>query len=168
MNVNSMNTEFLTLLNEEMTEEELRKLLQRLGQEEFREPLPTIGAVVEVTGVDAYLVAQALRGIRSETFQERIRRAFEKRDESITNLEDRTTHLETSFSSLRESVHFRPNAAPPIARSPVENRFERTAADEIVPAKQDSLHEILMYEVLPHAIFVLFLITMILGFSYFR
>ncbi|MBX3119824.1 MAG: hypothetical protein KF784_12215 [Fimbriimonadaceae bacterium] len=83
-----------------MSQEELRILLKRLGEQEFGDPNPTIGAVVKATGADALTVSKILRAIRSESLDAKVDRAFRPRDKKIEQLEARTGGLEVRTESI--------------------------------------------------------------------
>lgn len=128
MNQQESNPEYLALLAEEMTPEELRELLQRLGQQEFGEPQPTIGAVVEATGINAIAVSQTLKSLRSELLEVKIQKALQSTSVRIGHIENRTDQLETRVEQIQTSQPIIVHHATIIQTSnPPSNQVEETA-----------------------------------------
>ena len=83
------------LLNEPLSDAEVRTLLERLGSREFGGPeSATVGAVVEATGSDAATVGRLLAEIRKEDFEERFGLQLMDHGRRIETLEERTKRLE--------------------------------------------------------------------------
>ncbi|MBX3119825.1 MAG: hypothetical protein KF784_12220 [Fimbriimonadaceae bacterium] len=161
---NETNPEYGALLAEEMSQEELRVLLKRLGEQEFGDPNPTIGAVMEATGADALTVSKMLQGVRNDQLEEKIRRAFEQRDRRVDQLEARTKTLETDVGSLKQVVGDRSYiSAPPI----IAQVYEPASFSqwEVENKRASDMQDIVKYEVLPHVILLVLLVSMIFGFS---
>lgn len=104
-NEQQQNPEYLALLAEEMTPEELRILLQRLGETEFGDPKPTIGAVAEATNTDAIAISKMLRAIRNEHLDEKIEKALGPRDAKIERLEKITDVIEDKIDHRLPTSH---------------------------------------------------------------
>lgn len=78
------------LLHEELTGEELRELLERLGAEEFGgSENSRLRDVVELTGQEPLSVARVLADIRKEDWEERFGSILEDHSERIERLERR-------------------------------------------------------------------------------
>ncbi|MBX3119823.1 MAG: hypothetical protein KF784_12210 [Fimbriimonadaceae bacterium] len=125
--------EYLALLAEEMSQEELRILLKRLGEQEFGEPNPTIGAVVEATGADALTVSKMLRAIRNENLDEKIEKALGPRDQKIENLQARTHRVEQKVESMSKQP---PQTTASTKKLSLSDRRRREYIDEMIDKEE--------------------------------
>lgn len=76
------------LLNEEVTPDELREILRRLGQREFGgSPNSTIRDIAEGTSADPLVIGRILAEIRNETLQKRFGLKIEEHEERIEKIE---------------------------------------------------------------------------------
>lgn len=83
------------LLNEPLSDAEVRTLLERLGSQEFGGPeTATLGALVEATGSDVTTVGRFLAEIRKGEFEKKFGLQLEDHGQRIETLEERTKRLE--------------------------------------------------------------------------
>lgn len=76
------------LLNEEVTPDEMREILQRLGQREFGgSPNSTIRDIAEGTSADPILIGRLLAEIRNEELQSRLGIKVEEHEQRIEHIE---------------------------------------------------------------------------------
>lgn len=106
------------LLNEQMSDAEVRTLLERLGSKEFGgSESATVGAVVEATGADLATVGRLLAEIRKEDFENRFG----------LQLKDHGRRIETLEHGAREE-RFKP---PVIYREPLLDPYQQRALDHL-------------------------------------
>ncbi len=80
------------LLSEQMSDAEVRTLLERLGSKEFGgSESATVGAVVEATGTDVEIVGRLLAEIRKENFEKRFGLQLKDHGRRIDTLEQIVT-----------------------------------------------------------------------------
>ena len=78
------------LLSEQLTGDELREVLERLGSTEFAlNDYSTVRDVVEGTGADPVSIGRALAEVRKQDFEERFASAFGEHEKRIHELEER-------------------------------------------------------------------------------
>jgi hypothetical protein len=76
------------LLQEHVTDAELRELLERLGKAEMGGPEEaTVGAIVEATGASPVEVGRILSQVRQEQYEQRFAETFDDHEERIEKLE---------------------------------------------------------------------------------
>ncbi len=93
-----------SLLQQELSDSEVREILERLSAEEFAAPLhATVSAVCEATGASADVIGRILADIRKQNIEERYGEAIERHEEKIGELDERTHELanETGFIRSR-------------------------------------------------------------------
>ncbi len=83
------------LLAEQVTDAEVRLIMERLSFEQFECPNATVGAVVEATGATPITIARILGQIRKTAFEERFNETFLVHEERLDHLEDKTELLDT-------------------------------------------------------------------------
>ncbi len=89
------------LLDEELTADETRDLLERLGEQEFGgSENPTVGSIVEATGSDAVTVGRLLAEIRNEDFGEQFGLQLKNHGQRIETLEERTKMADSHPDSI--------------------------------------------------------------------
>lgn len=129
------------LLSEELTDGEVRTLLERLGSREFGgSESATVGAVVEATGSDPTTVGRLLAEIRKEDFEKRFGLQLKDHDQRIETLEERSSRLEREQQTERpnsylknESVHdeYRERAINRLAEQEKHNEEMRPVSNVI-------------------------------------
>jgi len=75
------------LAREELTEAEVRSLLERLGREEFGSDSPTVGAVAEATGESVQSIGARLAELRGDEFRARFESILNQHESRISRLE---------------------------------------------------------------------------------
>lgn len=109
-----LRTEKESLLREHLEENEVRLLLERLGEREFGgDPRPTVGAVIEATGADPIEVGRLLAQIRGEAVGRRFEAAFAQHAGELEEHEGRIEHLEDRASRLESLTKRRSVPAVP-------------------------------------------------------
>jgi len=94
-------TRYEQLLAEELTELEVRTLLERLGEDEFPEAVPTLGAVAEATGADPAVVGRLLAEIRKEEFEDRFGIRVQNLEHEVGSLASETSVLSRKASEVQ-------------------------------------------------------------------
>lgn len=90
------------LLQQELSESEVRELLERLSAEEFAAPsLATVSAVCEATGASAELIGRILADIRKQNIEERYGETIERHEEKIGELDERAHKVATETRAIR-------------------------------------------------------------------
>jgi len=88
------------LLSQEVTDEELRKLLERLGEIEFAwSPRTTVGDVVEATASDPLTLGRLLANIRKEDWEERFGLRLSDVENRVARIENESSHQESKYSN---------------------------------------------------------------------
>ena len=80
-------TDLEALAHEELTNSEVRVLLERLGMKDVGPANPTVGAVAEVCGVSTMVVGRMLAEIRQANLHELYGRTLESHGEKIKRLD---------------------------------------------------------------------------------
>lgn len=105
------------LLNEPLSDAEVRNLLERLGSQEFGGPeTATLGAVAEATGSDPTTVGRLLAEIRKGEFEKKFGLQLQDHGQRIETLEERTKRLEPK--------------PPVVAQQPLD-RYQKIALDRL-------------------------------------
>lgn len=93
------------LLAEELTDEEVRGLLERLNAREFGgSENATVGAVVEATGADVTVVGRLLAEIRKEDFEEKFGLQLKDHGLRIETLEEKTKRVESAVKKPEKAA----------------------------------------------------------------
>ena len=97
------------LLDEPLSDAEVRTLLERLGSAEFGGlETATLGAIVEATGSDLTTVGRLLAGIRKGEFEERFGLQLQDHGQRIETLEERAAYttptLDIADPRIRDAV----------------------------------------------------------------
>jgi len=93
------------LMLETVSDDELRIILERLGQQEFGgDPATTVQDVVEGTGADPIVIGRILAEIRKEAFEKRFRLQLNRQEQRIDDHEDRIEGIEKREKKLLDSV----------------------------------------------------------------
>lgn len=105
------------LLNEPLSDAEVRNLLERLGSQEFGGPeTATLGVVAEATGSDPTAVGRLLAEIRKGEFEKKFGLQLQDHGQRIETLEERTKRLEPK--------------PPVVAQQPLD-RYQKIALDRL-------------------------------------
>ena len=97
------------LLSEQLTGDELREVLERLGENEFAlNEFSTVRDVAEGTGAAPVAIGRALAEVRKQDFEERFASAFGEHEKRISKLEGtpRAGRLSVAEPSTREALAF--------------------------------------------------------------
>lgn len=140
------------LLRETVSDNELRIILDRIGQLEFAgEPATTVQDIVEGTGADPVVVGRILAEIRKEAFEERFGLQLKRQEQRIDDHEDRIEGIEkrerklldsvgwlqnvVTQKGLSESNHVQANPGPPpqVQLRPNRPSFPAQYPDKCVP-----------------------------------
>jgi len=90
------------LLQQEVSDSEVRQILERLSAEEFAAPLhATVAAVCEATGASAEVIGRILADIRKQNIEERYGETIERHEEQIGVLDERTHELAEKTDVIR-------------------------------------------------------------------
>lgn len=92
------------LLAEQLSDAEVRHLLERLSVEEFELPGgATVGAVVEATGASPVIIARIVGEVRRGSFEARFEDTFGRHEDHLEELHSRVSSLESSQPQFRKS-----------------------------------------------------------------
>lgn len=127
----ALELEIQQLMQEPLAADEVRVLLERLGEHEFAPPdVATLAAVVEATGAEPLKVAQLLSDIRGQTFQARLQVVLERQQAFMEQQRWVDGHQDSRLSSLeRRSMAME----PPRLRLPPVPEAERTMSQSHSP-----------------------------------
>jgi len=123
MNTNNLESESDDLLREQVSDDELRIILERIGQQEFGgEPATTVQDIVEGTGTDPIVIGRILGQIRKEAFEERFGLQLDDHEKRINKIEheDRKPHVTIVNQTVVNPPLF-PDAASQKERKSMEN-----------------------------------------------
>ncbi len=116
MNRQTTQEQLNELLIQEITDDELKELLRRLGEIEFAwNPKTTIRDVAEATSADPVLLGRLLADIRKEDWEERFGLRVEDHEDRLERIEEeqRQTRRLLSLSSLTRTKTIHQRVAQP-------------------------------------------------------
>lgn len=120
-----MEQEF-ELLEEEVTDSELREILDRLGQEEFEGgELSRVADVVEATGAPSEVIGRILADIRKEDWEAKFGARQAKTEKTIDDHERRLRHQESLVSAHPPAPRRRFSASREPTPAEIHNEVER-------------------------------------------
>lgn len=135
-----------SLLQETVSDDELRIILDRLGHEEFGDdPATTVQDIVEGTGADPVVIGRILADVRKEEFEKRFGLQLQKHEQRIDEHEERIERIENEERKPPVTVINQAfvNSPTPVHRAVHEepNTFFQ-GFDEPEPKQDASLFEI--------------------------
>lgn len=139
MNRQTTQEQLDELLIQEITDDELKELLRRLGEIEFAwNPRTSIKDVVEATSADPLLIGRLLADIRKEDWEERFGLRVDDHEDRLerTEEEQRRTRRLLNFTSMArtKSIQHRAEMPTPAVSSQTEDPeeyFESTVSKQM-------------------------------------
>lgn len=133
-------------MRETVSDDELRIILERLGQEEFGgEPATTVQDIVEGTGADPIMIGRILADVRKEEFEKRFGLQLKHHEQRIEEHEERIEKIEKDDRKPNVTVIQQTVISPPPPPRPIPKRddnrfFQEFDEPESLPiAKSDDL-----------------------------
>jgi len=139
MNRQTTQEQLDELLTQEITDDELKELLTRLGEIEFAwNPKTSIKDVVEATSADPLLIGRLLADIRKEDWEERFGLQVDDHEDRLERIEEeqRRTRRLLNQSSAARSMPRQTPYEPPTTRmvnqvEDPEEYFESTVSKQM-------------------------------------